>query len=111
MNEIENDRKGFGHEFATAWHLAKYMRTGRLVIALDVDHPPAPLLAGVKSSAAAKLAFSRIEVAEQLSVSIRTFDRWVAAGLIRASGVGRRKIFAITELERFLKETSEAIDI
>jgi len=58
-----------------------------------------------------KLAVSRKEAAALLSVSVRTFDRWAASGLIHASGVGHRKIFAVTELQRFLQETSKTITI
>jgi excisionase family DNA binding protein len=73
--------------------------------------PSTPACDRIRSTPITKLAISRKEAAELLSTSLRTFDRWVAAGLIRPSGVGRRKIFTVAELNRFLDETSRTVAI
>jgi hypothetical protein len=65
----------------------------------------------IETAPITKLAVGRKEAAELLSVSVTTFDRWVARSLINPSGVGRRKIFAVEELQRFLNETSKTIDV
>jgi len=72
---------------------------------------PEPSAQSIPVAPITKLAVSRKEAAELLSTSLRTFDRWVAGGLVRASGVGRKRIYAVSELQRFLKETSESIDL
>jgi hypothetical protein len=115
MFERETLSNGLGQEFATAMRLVRFMRAGRLVVWPEQQSPP-PVAStcnatSAKSPTVTKLALNRTEAAKELSVSIRTFDRWVANGLIRPSGVGRKKIFGVTELQRFLKETSESIDL
>ena len=58
-----------------------------------------------------KLAFNRKETAQMLSMSPLTLDRLVARGLIRPSRATRRPLFARTEIERFLRDTSMAITL
>ena len=58
-----------------------------------------------------KLAFTRVEVAEALGISAVTVDRLVKRGLLRPSRATRRPLFPIWELERFLRETSERIEL
>jgi hypothetical protein len=86
-----------------------------LIVLPQQEQPPTTVSAIDKAAPSAttvtKLALSRKEAAQQLSVSQRAFDRWVAAGLIHPSGVGRRKIFAVAELHRFLAETSKTIEL
>lgn len=50
-----------------------------------------------------KLAVSRFEAAKMLSVSLRTLDALLAKGELRGRRVGRRIVFPIAELDRFLK--------
>jgi hypothetical protein len=54
----------------------------------------------------AKLALSRTEAAETLGVSAITVDRLVKRGLLRPSRATRRPLFAVVEIERFLRETT-----
>ena len=58
-----------------------------------------------------KLAYNRKETAQMLSISPLTLDRLVARGLIRPSRATRRPLFARTEIERFLRDTSMAITL
>lgn len=55
-----------------------------------------------------KLALSRHEVAASLGVSTITIDRLVKRGQLRASRATRRPLFAVTEVQRFLQETTLA---
>lgn len=48
------------------------------------------------------LAYNRIEAAAALGINTRTLDALVADGRIHCTRVGRRRLFAIVELERFL---------
>ena len=57
-----------------------------------------------------KLAYTRREAAQQLSQSTATLDRLVQRGLLHPSRATRRPLFSRTELERFLRETTSAID-
>ena len=57
-------------------------------------------------SAAPKLALNRIEAAEAIGISPATLDRLTVRGLLRPSRATRRPIYAVKELERFLKETA-----
>ncbi len=58
---------------------------------------------------APKLALTRVEAADALNVSPATLDRLVKRGLIRPSRALKRPLFAISELERFLSETTTPI--
>jgi hypothetical protein len=53
-----------------------------------------------------KLALNRIEAAKALSVSPATLDRLVKRGLIVPCRATGRPLFAIGELQRFLRETT-----
>ena len=57
-----------------------------------------------------KLAVTAERAAEMISVSRSTFDRLVKRGLIHPVKATRKPIYAITELQRFLDETSQPID-
>ena len=50
-----------------------------------------------------KFAVSRFEAAEMLSISLRTLDSLLARGELRGKRVGRRILFPLAELDRFLK--------
>jgi len=50
-------------------------------------------------------ALSRVEAADALDISVRSFDRAVQRGLIRGKRIGRRLVFAVNELQRFVRET------
>jgi hypothetical protein len=56
-----------------------------------------------------KLAYTRSEAAQILSVSPATLDRLVERGLLNPSRATRRPLFSHLELERFLRETTCAI--
>jgi excisionase family DNA binding protein len=43
------------------------------------------------------------EVADRLRVGKRSVERWVAEGEIASVKIGRRRLVAETELERFLR--------
>lgn len=51
-----------------------------------------------------KLVVSRFEAARLLSISLRTLDSLLARGELRGRRVGRRIIFPIEELQRFLRK-------
>jgi excisionase family DNA binding protein len=51
-----------------------------------------------------KLAVSRFEAARLLSISLRTLDSLLARGELRGRRVGRRIVFPIEELQRFLRK-------
>jgi helix-turn-helix protein len=53
-----------------------------------------------------KLALNRVEAAEALSVSPATLDRLANRGLIFPCRATGRPLYAITEIERFLRDTS-----
>ncbi|HMJ90398.1 MAG TPA: helix-turn-helix domain-containing protein [Candidatus Acidoferrum sp.] len=55
---------------------------------------------------APKLALTRVEAADALNISPATLDRLVKRGLLRPSRALRRPLFAIAEIERFLRETT-----
>jgi len=57
-----------------------------------------------------KLALNRIEAAEALSLSPATIDRLTQRGLLRPSRATRRPLYAVKEIERFLKATTPASD-
>jgi len=49
-----------------------------------------------------RLAVSRFEAARLLSISLRTLDSLLARGELRGRRVGRRVVFPMDELQRFL---------
>ena len=53
-----------------------------------------------------KLALSRIEAAQALEISAPTLDRLTLRGLLRPSRATRRPLYAVAELQRFLRDTS-----
>jgi hypothetical protein len=57
-----------------------------------------------------KLAFTRRQAAEAISVSLVTLDGLVERGLLRPSRATRRPLFSRAELERFLRETTASLD-
>jgi hypothetical protein len=56
------------------------------------------------------LAFDRREAAVRLGISPASLDRLVQRGLLKPSRALRKPLFAIWELERFLRETTGLID-
>jgi DNA-binding transcriptional MerR regulator len=58
-----------------------------------------------------KLALSRAEAAEALGISTVTLDRLTQRGLIRPSRATRRPIYPVWEVERFLRDTSQTIEV
>lgn len=58
-----------------------------------------------------KLALSREEAAEALGISTVTLDRLAERGLIKPSRATRRPIYPIWEIERFLRDTSQTIEV
>jgi len=60
---------------------------------------------------APKLALTRVEAADALNVSPATLDRLVRRGLLHPSRTVPRPLFAIAEIERFLRETSTPVAI
>jgi excisionase family DNA binding protein len=56
-----------------------------------------------------RLAYNMRETAELLGVHYQTVYRLLKRGLLRSSGALRHKRIAKTEIERFLKETSQSI--
>ncbi|MBA3606953.1 MAG: helix-turn-helix domain-containing protein [Chthoniobacterales bacterium] len=55
---------------------------------------------------APKLALTRVEAADALNISPATLDRLTKRGLLRPSRALRRPLYAIAEIERFLRETT-----
>lgn len=53
-----------------------------------------------------RLALTRVEAAELLSLSPASIDRLTKRGLLRPSRATRRPIYAIAELHRFLNEST-----
>ena len=58
-----------------------------------------------------RLSFSRTEAAQILGVSPITIDRLTKRGLLNPSRATRRPLYPIWELERFLNETSEKVNL
>jgi hypothetical protein len=58
-----------------------------------------------------KLALSRVEAAEAIGVTPVTIDRLAKRGLLNPSRATRRPLYPIWEIERFLRETSQCIEI
>lgn len=58
-----------------------------------------------------KLGFTRIEAARAIGQSPATLDRLAKRGLIRPSRGTRRPIYALIEIERYLRESSTQGDL
>ncbi len=58
------------------------------------------------TSATVKLALTRKQAAVALGVSPMTIDRLTQQGILNPSRATRRPLFALTELERFLRDTT-----
>lgn len=56
-----------------------------------------------------KLAFTRRELAAALGISTVTLDRLARRGLITPSRATRKPIYALVEIERFLRETTAEV--
>ena len=57
-----------------------------------------------------KLAYDRREAAAMLCISPASLDRLVQRGLLKPSRALHKPLFAISELERFLRETTGSIE-
>ena len=57
-----------------------------------------------------KLALNRIETAQAIGQSPATIDRLTKRGLLRPSRATRRPLYAVKEIERFLKATTPNSD-
>ena len=55
---------------------------------------------------APKLALTREEAGEALGISAVTVDRLAKRGLLRPSRATRRPLYSVTEIERFLADTT-----
>jgi len=53
-----------------------------------------------------RFGLSRAEAAQALDVSTRSFDRAVQRGLVHSKRVGRRLVFSLEELKRFMRDTT-----
>ena len=53
-----------------------------------------------------KLALTRVEAGEALGISAITVDRLAKRGLLRPSRATRRPLYSVSEIERFLKDTT-----
>jgi hypothetical protein len=58
-----------------------------------------------------KLALTRTETADALGLSPVSIDRLTKRGLLRPSRATRRPIYPVWEIERFLRDTSLAIEL
>ena len=58
-----------------------------------------------------KMALTRTEAATVLGVAPVTIDRLTKRGLLRPSRATRRPLYPVWEIERFLRETSERIEL
>lgn len=63
------------------------------------------------SGAVPKLALTRCEAAQALSVTPVTIDRLCKRGLLRPSRATRRPLYPVWEIERFLRDTSAPIEL
>lgn len=57
-----------------------------------------------------KLALTRVEAAEALSISPAGVDRLAKRGLLQPCRAFRRPLYAVEELKRFLRETTGNIE-
>lgn len=55
---------------------------------------------------AGRLALTRYEAAHALGISVSEIDKLTKRGLLRPSRATRRPLYAVFELERFLRETT-----
>jgi DNA-binding transcriptional MerR regulator len=53
-----------------------------------------------------RCAFTRVEAARALGISPATIDRLTKRGLLHPSRALYRPLYAVSEIERFLRETS-----
>jgi ribosomal protein S20 len=53
-----------------------------------------------------KLGFTRVEAAQALGISPNSLDRLATRGLIHPSRALRRPLYSLSELQRFLAETT-----
>ena len=67
-------------------------------MSIEIEPPPA-------KKVLPKLAYDRCDSAVILGMSPASLDRLVKRGLIRPSRALHKPMFALTELERFLRET------
>jgi hypothetical protein len=58
-----------------------------------------------------KLALTRDEAAQALGLASVSIDRLTKRGLLRPSRATRRPLYPVWEIERFLRDTSLAIDL
>jgi len=58
-----------------------------------------------------KLALSRSEAAQAIGVTPVTIDRLAKRGLLSPSRATRRPLYPIWEIERYLRDTSESIEL
>ena len=58
-----------------------------------------------------KLALTRQEAADSLGVSAITIDRLTRRGLLKPSRATRRPLYPVWEIERFLRDTSQTIEV
>ena len=63
------------------------------------------------TSSRPRLSYTRVEAAEILGVKPITVDRLAKRGLLRPSRATRRPLYPLWELERFLRETSEGVQL
>jgi hypothetical protein len=56
-----------------------------------------------------RLAFTRVETARILGLSVISVDRLTVRKLLRPSRATRRPLYALEEIERFLRETTADI--
>ena len=57
-----------------------------------------------------RLALTRLEAAKAIGVSAPTIDRLTQRGLLRPSRATRRPLYAVKEIERFLKATTPSAE-
>jgi hypothetical protein len=60
---------------------------------------------------APKLALTRTEAAKAIGQSAVTIDRLTKRGLLHPSRATRRPVYPIWEIERFLRDTSRAVEL
>jgi len=66
---------------------------------------------GSASAAGPRCAYTRTEVAGLLGLSPATVDRLTKRGLLRPSRATRRPMYPVAEIERFLRETTTAVEL
>jgi hypothetical protein len=58
-----------------------------------------------------KLAYTRIEAARALGIKPLTLYRLEKRGLLHPSRATRRPLYAVSELERFLRDTTAQVEV